>query len=177
MAGEENLIPFNQRTEKEQREIAKKGGIASGKARRRKATIKKTLETIMEMTVPDDNNRAILEALGLEPTMQNAVVLKTVMSAITDASPKSLDTLNKLLGQDKSYQDKREQTERIKRLKAETERLEHEMAVKTGEAGKEEMEAQTISIAELINNPAPDRDISDYLYPANDNDEEVQGDG
>lgn len=173
MVGEENLIPFNQRTEEEQRELAKKGGIASGKARRRKATIRKTLETIMEMDVPDDNNRAILEALGLEPTMQNAVVIKTVMSAITDASPKSLDTLNKLLGQDKSLQDKREQTERIKRLRAETERLEHEMAVKTGEAGKEEIEAQVLSIADLINTPSQDRDIKDFLYSSDNGDEVI----
>lgn len=32
----ENLIPFNQRTEDERREIAKKAGIASGASRRAK---------------------------------------------------------------------------------------------------------------------------------------------
>lgn len=32
----ENLIPFNERTEEEQRELARMGGIASGEARRRK---------------------------------------------------------------------------------------------------------------------------------------------
>ena len=32
----DNLIPQNKRTKKEQSEIAKKGGIASGKARRQK---------------------------------------------------------------------------------------------------------------------------------------------
>ena len=37
----ENLIPFNERTEEEQRKIQRKGGIASGKARREKADLKK----------------------------------------------------------------------------------------------------------------------------------------
>lgn len=36
MANEQNLKPMNQRSKEEQREIARKGGIASGKARRAK---------------------------------------------------------------------------------------------------------------------------------------------
>ena len=36
MANEQNLIPFNKRSKSEAREINKKGGIASGEARRRK---------------------------------------------------------------------------------------------------------------------------------------------
>ena len=43
MANEENLVPFNKRTESEQREIARKGGVASGKARQRSKTIKEEL--------------------------------------------------------------------------------------------------------------------------------------
>ena len=45
-----NLIPFNQRTEEEKRRIATMGGKASGEARQKKATLKKTLETLLEMT-------------------------------------------------------------------------------------------------------------------------------
>ena len=41
--GHENLIPQNQRTKEEQREIAKKGGIASGKARAERKTLKEEL--------------------------------------------------------------------------------------------------------------------------------------
>ena len=46
--GQENLIPFNERTEEEQREIARQGGIASGKVRQEKATFKKTLEMLLD---------------------------------------------------------------------------------------------------------------------------------
>ena len=45
---DENLIPFNDRTEKEQREIAKKGGVASGEARRMKRDLKRAFEALLE---------------------------------------------------------------------------------------------------------------------------------
>lgn len=44
--GEDNLIPFNERTEDEQRAIATQGGIASGKARRRKKAMREWAELI-----------------------------------------------------------------------------------------------------------------------------------
>lgn len=39
----DNLIPFNERTEDEQREIARKGGVASGKSRRERRAIREAL--------------------------------------------------------------------------------------------------------------------------------------
>ncbi len=43
---DENLIPMNKRTKDEQREIQSKGGVASGKARRKKKTLKEIAEVI-----------------------------------------------------------------------------------------------------------------------------------
>ena len=43
MANEQNLIPQNKRTKSEQREIARKGGIASGKSRKARKTFKEEL--------------------------------------------------------------------------------------------------------------------------------------
>lgn len=48
MAGLDNLIPMNERSKEEVREIARKGGINSGIARREKATMKKTLEMLLD---------------------------------------------------------------------------------------------------------------------------------
>ena len=53
MANEENLKPV--RTKKEARELGKKGGIASGKARKEKATMRKVLEEMLE-EIPKKNN-------------------------------------------------------------------------------------------------------------------------
>ena len=41
---EENLIPFEERTEEELREMRRKGGINSGKARREKKLFKEAIE-------------------------------------------------------------------------------------------------------------------------------------
>ncbi len=46
----DNLIPQNKRTKIEQREIAQKGGIASGKARREKADLRKMAQTFLDGT-------------------------------------------------------------------------------------------------------------------------------
>ena len=48
MANEQNLIPFNKMTEKEQRKIASMGGKASGRARKKKATMLSVLEDLLD---------------------------------------------------------------------------------------------------------------------------------
>ena len=50
--GEENLIPLNKRTKEEQRRITTMGGVASGKARRKKADMKKAMELVLGMEHP-----------------------------------------------------------------------------------------------------------------------------
>ena len=45
---EGNLIPFNELTVEKQREIARKGGIASGEARRARKTFRDELITLLE---------------------------------------------------------------------------------------------------------------------------------
>lgn len=49
--GHDNLIPFDKRSEEEQRAIRQKGGIASGKARRAKADFKRKCQIWMDETV------------------------------------------------------------------------------------------------------------------------------
>ena len=63
MAIERNLNPV--RSENEAREKGKKGGIASGEARRKKKTIRETLEMMLSGKMPDGATRqdAIVVAL------------------------------------------------------------------------------------------------------------------
>ena len=42
-----NLIPLNERTKDEQKEITTMGGLASGESRRRNASIKQSLKRIL----------------------------------------------------------------------------------------------------------------------------------
>lgn len=50
----ENLIPTNKRSKDEARELGRKGGIASGKARKEKADFKKKCQIWMETEVTKD---------------------------------------------------------------------------------------------------------------------------
>lgn len=54
--GTKNLIPMNELTKEEQREIARKGGIASGVVRKQKATMKETLKQMLEEVADIEGN-------------------------------------------------------------------------------------------------------------------------
>ena len=61
MANEKNLIPFSERTEKEQREIRQKGGRKSGEVRRERKTLKEELLSLLAQG--DTQNRMSLAQL------------------------------------------------------------------------------------------------------------------
>lgn len=63
--GQENLIPMNERSENEVRELGKKGGIRSGEVRREKATMKATLEMLLNETNSKGKTYRELATLGL----------------------------------------------------------------------------------------------------------------
>ena len=123
MANEENLIPNSERTPSERRENARKGGIASGKARRRKANLKKTLETLLTLEIPNYKLKEQLEALGLDPTMEQGLVFSVLLKAIERGDIGALHTIAKLTGQDKSLADRQEQRARIDKMKIEAAQL------------------------------------------------------
>ena len=87
MANEENLNPLNQRTKSEQREITQKGGIASGKSRRRKKALRTALKEAMAMQLKElhpDMQAAIMKAAKLgdaELTVSDAVLGSIIRNA------------------------------------------------------------------------------------------------
>ena len=62
----EDLVPLNQRTKEEQKEITQKGGIASGVARRRKRSMREVLKMLKDMPVKDRKIIAQLQAAGID---------------------------------------------------------------------------------------------------------------
>lgn len=80
MANEKNLIPNNKRTPSELREMTKKGGIESGKSRRRKKTMKEVGNVLLQMQVCDSRARKSLKAQGIaEDDMDNITALMAAM--------------------------------------------------------------------------------------------------
>lgn len=91
MAGKDNLIPQNKRTKEEQREIARKGGIASGEARRKQKQFKERINLLMSLPFPDITSasgkkiRTTMQALGLsEEDIDNgmAVIISMYQEAL-----------------------------------------------------------------------------------------------
>ena len=84
----DNLIPQSERTKAEQREIAKKGGIASGKSRREKKAMKDTLNELLSMPLKSGKAADVetiknLAALkGKNITVQEAIMLAQIQKAL-----------------------------------------------------------------------------------------------
>lgn len=66
MPNEENLIPFNKRSESEAREFGSKGGKKSGESRRRKKTMKQVMDLLLQKTANTPADWELLNALGLD---------------------------------------------------------------------------------------------------------------
>lgn len=79
----ENLKPFNDLTETEQRRIASNGGKKSGEVRREKKTFKQLIETMMEMDIERfTTNEEVLEQLAnINPELAQKADVKSVITA------------------------------------------------------------------------------------------------
>lgn len=114
--GKDNLIPANRRTEDELREMTKKGGIASGKARRKKANLRKALNTLLISSVSDEEIASELSSMGFDDSYEMAVMLSLIKSAL-DGDVSAVGQITKLSGANKDTYDIAEQRERTKLLK------------------------------------------------------------
>lgn len=84
MAGYENIRDANDnRTPEERRELAKKAGQASGKARRRKANFQKTLNMLLTAEIDSKEWSPVLESLGVECTLESALLMAQIKQALT----------------------------------------------------------------------------------------------
>lgn len=99
MANERNLVPNSARTPSERRENASKAGIASGKARRRKKSLKQKMQLLLSLP-PAENDQTELSAMGVDPDdMDNEMVLvKALFLAAAEGDTKAFDRIQDVLG-------------------------------------------------------------------------------
>lgn len=82
-----DLVPLNKRTKDEQKKITSKGGIESGKARRRKKALRTALKEAVSLTLkelPHDLRVAIMYAANItdmELTVSDAILGSLIRSA------------------------------------------------------------------------------------------------
>ena len=102
MANEKNLIPFDERTENERREIARQGGIASGIARREKKTVQKILNDFLSTAAKDNPQVAKLAAkMGLksDDSIKDLFTIVCTLNTLKNGNLSDLERLSKLLGE------------------------------------------------------------------------------
>lgn len=108
MANDENLIPMNRRTKREQREIASKGGKASGEARRKKRDMRQAAEMLLNMPVSNKQStmKATLTALGInEEDMDYSMgILAAMLVQAANGNVKAATFLRDTAGQNPAQQ-------------------------------------------------------------------------
>ena len=99
-----NLIPQSERTKDEQREIARMGGIASGKARREK---QKTQQILADLVSIKNKDLATFQKeakkMGLDGdiSIHELFTMVCLLNSVKSGNLGDLERLTKLLGEDK----------------------------------------------------------------------------
>jgi hypothetical protein len=86
MANEQNLVPL---TTSKAREIGKLGGIASGKAKKRRKTLAELGDMIGSLSVKSEKNKAIMREAGIE---DEDMIRDTAMLFMLEAKAEKGDT-------------------------------------------------------------------------------------
>lgn len=96
----EDLVPQNKRTKEEQKKIAKKGGIASGEARRQKKTMREWLEIAMQAVIKNNDGKPIMspDDPNRELTRKECAMLKLAAKA-AKGDLKAIELSAKLSGE------------------------------------------------------------------------------
>ena len=98
-----NLIPQSERTKDEQREIARMGGIASGKARREK---QKTQQILADLVSIKNKDLATFQKeakkMGLDGdiSIHELFTMVCLLNSVKSGNLGDLERLSKLLGED-----------------------------------------------------------------------------
>ena len=102
MSNEKNLIPFNKRTEREQREISQKGGIASGAARRRKRSMRQAADYYLSLPETDRRrvNAMLRDQIEPEDVDNQMAVIVGIAEQAKRGNPQAATVLLKMLGEE-----------------------------------------------------------------------------
>lgn len=165
MAGYENIKDANNnRTPSERRELARIAGIESGKARRRKAAMRETMNRCLTMQVHVDGLSDVLIADGGESTYEEIITMAIINQAAM-GDVKAYNAIMKVVGQtDKSEADLEEQ-------KIRTDRAKRARDMEVGD-----MDTSDENIQSFLKAMRPTQEDLDYLFP-NDENEEDETDG
>ena len=101
---DENLIPLNKRPQRERKEIARKGAIATNKKKAEQKTYREMAKAMLSATIADENILNELQAYGLSETDVKAYTLLGMIKASGNGSHNAFDRLMELIGEKEQNQ-------------------------------------------------------------------------
>lgn len=129
---DKNLIPNSERSPKEVRENGRKGGIKSGQVRREQKTYREMAKAMLSAQITDPKMLEEMAKYGIEGTDLKAYTLLGMIKASAEGSHNAFDRLLELTGEKDTPTDQNSFNDGL------------------------------MALADLINNPAPNRNISDF---------------
>ena len=120
VAGYENIKEkgFDKRTTGELREIASKGGKASGESRKRKADFRRTLNQLLTLKIDSPEWTPLLESLGIDSTLESAINAAMIKESLS-GNVKAYEVIARYSGQtEKTEIDQEEQKLHMEVVKA-----------------------------------------------------------
>ena len=164
MANEQNLVPFTTNQSREEAvKNGRKGGKASGKARRRKADFRKTLNLLLTAEIDNEEWKPVLESLGVECTLESALLMAQIKEAMR-GNTKAAYFVAQYAGQNaQTAADDKEQQRRTERMEADTEKIRRS-------SGNAENEDEGVEII----NDAPEETSQDIGYSDSEVPAEIQ---
>lgn len=129
---DKNLIPNSERSPKEVRENGRKGGIKSGEVRREQKTYREMAKAMLSAQITDPKMLEEMAKYGIEGTDLKAYTLLGMIKASAEGSHNAFDRLLELTGEKDTPTDQNRFNDGL------------------------------MALADLINNPAPNRNIADF---------------
>ena len=129
---DKNLIPNSERSPKEVRENGRKGGIKSGEVRREQKTYREMAKAMLSAQITDPKMLEEMAKYGIEGTDLKAYTLLGMIKASAEGSHNAFDRLLELAGEKDTPTDQNRFNDGL------------------------------MALADLINNPAPNRNIADF---------------
>ena len=107
MANEQNLIPWDKRTESEQREYAKKGGQKSGEVRRQRKAMKEQMEMLLSLPFKNKKQFNFMKELGIEENnIDNQMALIVAMyGKALKGDVQAFNTIREVVQDEKTIKD------------------------------------------------------------------------
>ena len=129
---DKNLIPNSERSPSEVRENGRKGGIKSGEVRRDQKTYREMAKAMLSAQITDPKMLEEMAKYGIEGTDLKAYTLLGMIKASAEGSHNAFDRLLELTGEKDTPTDQNRFNDGL------------------------------MALADLINNPAPNRNIADF---------------